>query len=455
VDNSLLGRLGPVRAYRELRREYAPAVLVLAAGDLVANFGFSLVFPFLTIYLTSGLGASATQAGLVLSGYSVASILSNAAGGWLADRYGRKIVLVVSITLTAVIVFAMGQVHDLLAIGVLTMVLGLIDPAFVPAARAAVADVVPEQRRSRAYGLLGVASAVGWIAGPSVGAGLSGFGYPVLFGIAGVIIGTYTIILVVAFPETRPDPAGATRAMHRAEAASPGSDGVDDIAAIPPPPGAPVEPLHRRAPARSFEDAATERRARRAFLALLPIAVVIYATTFQWVVNLPIHASRDLGVTPGPWGLLFALNGLIIVLFQLRASTATERSLKPRVMAVGALLYAAAYVLVLPAGGAVPAIPALGAAVIVLTVGEMLVYPVMPSFVADLSPIAHRGRYQGLFGAACGLGSALGAPLGGLVLDIAPGPAVWIATAALLGLASAALWRLGGTVRGLPAVDAA
>ena len=91
---SLLDRLPPVRTYREIRRDFDRLVLVLAAGDLVASFGFALVFPFLTIYLVEKLGATATQAGLVLAAYSVCSIVSGAAGGWLADHSAPQAVAV-------------------------------------------------------------------------------------------------------------------------------------------------------------------------------------------------------------------------------------------------------------------------------------------------------------------------------------------------------------------------
>jgi MFS family permease len=144
---SFVERVPPVRAFRELRRDFDRLVLVLAAGDLVANFGFALVFPFLTIYLVETLGASAAEAGLVTAVYSVCSIASGAAGGWLADRVGRRRVMMVSVAISGVVIALMGRATDLAQIAALTMVLGIVDPAFVPAARAAVADVVPEERR--------------------------------------------------------------------------------------------------------------------------------------------------------------------------------------------------------------------------------------------------------------------------------------------------------------------
>ena len=423
------GRLGLVRAYRELRQEFDRAIFVLAAGDLVASFGFSLIFPFLTIFLVSNLGASATEAGLVLGAYSICSIFSNAAGGWLADRFGRKIVMTVSITLTAIVVALMGQVSDLRAVGALTMVLGLVDPPFIPAARAAVADVVPEEKRPRAYSLLTVAASVGWIAGPAIGAGLAVLGYSFLFFISGVILAGYTFILVFGFRETKPE-THAARA--RAAPAAPGGSGNSGNSGssgggrpatevVPIDPDALYAGLGQAARSRVTLDAADPALARRIFLAFLPVCVVIHAVSFQWVATLPIHANRDLGVSTTTWGLLFAFNGILIVLFQLRVTSSTERMLKPRAMALGLLAYGLAYLAIAPVVGPEGAVPALALAVILATVGEMLVYPYEASFVADLSPVAVRGRYQGMLGAAVGLGSAVGPPVGGLMLDLARG----------------------------------
>ncbi len=440
-----LARLGPFGAFGELRREFDRAVLVLAVGDLVASFGFSLVFPFLTIYLTTVLGASATESGLVLGLYAVASIASNAAGGWLADRFGRRVVMIASITLTSATVIAMGQVHDLASIALLTLVLGIVDPAFVPAARAAVADVVPESRRPRAYGLLGVAAAVGWIAGPSIGAGLSTLGYPVLFTVAGAILLAYTAILIVGLPETRPAEtrAAATRpAVTRAD-----SPGVTVGATGAVRDGPHPDPAGRGSPVLVGSSTFGGRPARALFLPFLAIAVLIHGVSFQWVVTLPIHASRDLGVSTATWGLLFAFNGLLIVLFQLRVSTLTEARAKPTTMAFGMAAYALAYVVVV--GAAIPGFTTvtLAGVVILATLGEMLVFPVEPAFVSDLSPAGSRGRYHGALGAAAGIGSGIGPPLGGLALDNLEGPVPWLIVAGCGAVAAAALLWLSSRVR--------
>lgn len=441
----LLGRLGPVRAFRELRRDFSRVVFVLAAGDLIASFGFSLIFPFLTIYLVNAFGATAFEAGLVISGYAICSIFSGAVGGWLADRVGRKPVMVVSVGVTGLVIVLMGQAHDLVQIAVLTVALGLIDPAFVPAARAAIADVVDEERRPRAYGLLGVAAAVGWIAGPAIGAGLSEFGYPLLFTISGVVVSMYTVVAIRWLPETRPARTPPTREPAGVASVMPGGVDPAQLSA-----GAdPTVPLPAAASVAERAGGGRDGRPpidpRLVFAAFLPIAMVVHAAAFLWVTTLPIYAARSLGVSTSTWGILFSINGIIIVLFQLRVATAAERRSKPRVMAVAALMYAAGYGCVALVGSPALAVPALAGLILLVTVGEMLLFPIEPSFVSDLSPEDRRGRYQGIVLAATGIGSAVGPPLGGWLLDTSPGPIAWlVAIASLVGGAAAlgALARL-------------
>jgi MFS family permease len=414
---------------RALRDEFPRVVLVLAAGDLVASFGFSLFFPFLTIYLVQTLGASAAQAGLVVAAYSVFSVGSGIAGGWLADRIGRRPVLIGSISCTAVLVLAMAIATEVWQVALVMLLLGCIDPAFIPAARAAVADTVEEPRRPRAFGLLSVANAIGWIAGPVIGAGLSSFGYPLLFGVSGLLVGSYALIALRWLPETRPcaiqhareDPAAARAAGHRD---APGRfDGPDGLRL-------------------------------RIFGALLPLLVVTHAFTFLWVTTLPIYAAVSLGLPTPVWGLLFGLNGLLIVLFQLRIATACERRSKPRVMATAVWLYAiglAPVALLSPS----TAVVGLAMTIAVVTVGEMLIGPTLAAFVSDLSPVNRRGMYQGIALAAGSIGSGIGPPIAGYVLDQSLGQALWLVAAAILAVVAVGFVVLARWTDRLPASDAA
>lgn len=424
TDSALgAGRGSPLARLRRLTDEFPRVVLVLAAGDLVASFGFSLFFPFLTIYLVEVLGASAAEAGLVVAAYSLFSIASGIVGGWLADRIGRRPVLIGSVTTTAALVVSMALVTEAWHVGLVMLLLGCIDPAFLPAARAAVADTVDEARRPRAFGLLSVANALGWIAGPVIGAGLSTLGYPLLFGVSGVLVGCYSIIALRWLPETRP--AAGVRARP-----SPGR----------------AEGEERPVP---NVDRTTDGRRIRIFAAFLPIIAVTHSITFLWVVTLPIHAARGLGLPTPVWGLLFGLNGLLIVLFQLRVSAACERRSKPRVMALAAALYAAGFALVALLSPAT-AIVGLAATIALVTVGEMLLMPLVPAFVSDLSPTARRGSYQGIALAAGSIGSGVGPPVAGVVLDVAPGGTLWLGSAAILAVVCVGFGVLARSADRLP-----
>ena len=119
------------------------------------------------------------------------------------------------------------------------------------------------------------------------------------------------------------------------------------------------------------------------------------------------------------------------MLFQLRVSTACERRSKPRLIAVSAGLYATGLGLVAILSPAT-AVPGLAVTICLVTAGEMLLMPVVPSFIAELSPIDRRGTYQGIAMAATAVGSGVGPPIAGLVLDVMPGAVLWLAAALIL-----------------------
>jgi MFS family permease len=421
-------RTSPLASLRALLDEFPRVVLVLAAGDLVASFGFSLFLPFLTIYLVQTLGASAAQAGLVVAAYSIFSVGSGIAGGWLADRIGRRPVLIGSISCTAILVLSMALATEVWHVALFMLLLGCIDPAFIPAARAAVADTVEEPRRPRAFGLLSVANAIGWIAGPVIGAGLSSFGYPLLFGVSGVLVGCYSVIAFRWLPETRP------------RAAKPVPEDPA-VSRVPDPRGATGRP-----------DPAARLRLR-VFAALLPLLAVTHGLTFLWVTTLPIYASVSLGLPTPLWGLLFGLNGLLIVLFQLRIATACERRSKPRVMAAAVSLYAVGLA---PVALLSPSTAAVGLAmtIAVVTVGEMLIGPTVAAFVSDLSPVDRRGTYQGIALAAGSIGAGIGPPIAGYVLDQSHGQALWLVAAAILAVVAVGFVVLARWTNRLPTADA-
>jgi MFS family permease len=107
-------------------------------------------------------------------------------------------------------------------------------------------------------------------------------------------------------------------------------------------------------------------------------------------------------------GLVFTLNTLVIVVFQMPIIHAVERFDTLKVVGVGAFLLCAGFALLPLASTMGP----IGVTVLVWTLGEMLTTPLLEGFVANRSPVESRGQYMGIFSAAFSMAFVL-APLGG------------------------------------------
>jgi MFS family permease len=100
------------------------------------------------------------------------------------------------------------------------------------------------------------------------------------------------------------------------------------------------------------------------------------------------------------------------------------------------------------------AVVGLAITIALVTVGEMLFMPVAAAFVSDLSPVDRRGTYQGIALAAGSIGSGIGPPVAGYVLDMSRGPALWLGAAAILAVVGLGFVVLGRWADRLPAAVA-
>src|ERR1044071_1828976 len=119
--------------------------------------GFSIVLPFLAVYLKSGRHIPATWIGAVYTGSGIIGALTQAVAGELADRHGRRKLMVSSLLVRSGILCAMGVaiVRDasFFTIGVLVIANATVRSLFEPAAFAAVTDVTKVEERVKAFGV--------------------------------------------------------------------------------------------------------------------------------------------------------------------------------------------------------------------------------------------------------------------------------------------------------------
>lgn len=373
----------PRRWLAGLRQDFARfdrALWVLVTSQLITSAGFSIALPFLSLYLHRDRGLSMTVVGAIALANGVVSAAGRVAGGELADRIGRRPIVLGAVGVRvglflglAALVAADGPVGAIAAAYLAVRITGALA---MSAITALVADLAGTDRRMEAYGLLRVGGNVGWAAGPAVGGYLASFlPYWTLFA-------TTALATAVAF---------LLLALYARESRRGG--------------GAP-EPL----------PALWEVLADRRFVAFVGISLLVFLVAGQLVSTLSVFTVGRLGLSEAAFGGLLTLNGLLVVIFQYPLARAVVRFPRGRLLAAGSLLYGLGYL----AFSWLRAYPALLGAIAVVTLGEMLYAPNTLAVTADLAPPARRGRYLGVFGLAETLGWSLGAFVGGVLLDAFP-----------------------------------
>jgi MFS family permease len=363
---------------------------LLWAGTIVNRLG-GFVVPFLTLYLTGPRGLPIGQAAVMVSLFGGGSFTASLVGGDLADRLGRRPVMLLSFLVAPAVMLTVGLARDVALIAAATFVLGFFTDLYRPAVSAAVTDIVPSGDRPRAFGYIYWAINLGAAFAPVAAGLLARTNYLLLFVGDAVTTFAFGLIVLWGVRETRPKELEGRHSFQSASAR-----------------GAVVEPI---------------------LLAFTGLALVFGTIYAQGHVTLPVDMSAH-GLTPEQYGLAVALNGALIVVLGIPASNAAPRWPRFGAMAIAGLL--------LGIGFGLPAITTTfagyGLSVGIWTLGEILGATVAPSVVADLAPIDKRGLYQGVFGAAWGLAFLTGPVLGGWIYQTWGPTTLWL-TCLLAGAA--------------------
>lgn len=392
-------------------RRFAPGVWALVAIQLITAIGFSISLPYLSLYLNQQRGISMTVVGSIMMASALAAAAGRLAGGELADRLGRRPVLLAAMGvrvglfagLTLLLALG-GPVWSIACAYILVRVTG----AFaMPAISAMVADLAPESRRAENYGLLRAGTNLGWGAGPAIGGYLAtAFPYYTLFAFTSL---ASVVALALAIPFARES--------RRA-----------------------VEP---RAGLRALADTLRDRR----FVSFVGLSLLVLVVGGQLVSTLSVFVVARLGYPEAAFGGLLTLNGFLVAFLQYPIARLAERWPRRVGLVWGAFLYGIGYLMF----GLITDYPALLAAIVVVTWGEMLFAPTTLAVVADLAPAARRGRYMGAFGLAESFGWSAGPFLGGVLLDAFPNsPAAMWGIITSLAFAAAAGFLVWGRKAAAP-----
>ncbi len=365
---------------------------VLLCGTLVNRLG-AFVVPFLSLYLTGARGFTIARAGVVLTVIGVGGAVAQPVGGVLADRIGRRRTLLAGLVGAATGVVLVGAAHSFVALCVAGFAYGLVADVYRPAISAAIADVVDDARRPRAYALQFWVVNVGFAVATLLGGVLADRGYWLLFAGDALTTLLFAALVLRAVPETRPDRVpGATTGSVR------------------------------------------QVLGDRLMLGLV-LCTVLQATAYlQAFVTLPLVVVGD-GLGTGGFGVVIALNGVLIVVLQPLLLGHLGRRAQGPLLLAGSLVLGAGLAMTVLADS----LPGHLLVVAVWTVGEVLGAGVLSAVVARLAPADLRGRYMGVFGMSWGVSAVLAPAMGTLVLQhLGEGP-LWAGCLALCVVAGTGL----------------
>lgn len=182
------------------------------------------------------------------------------------------------------------------------------------------------------------------------------------------------------------------------------------------------------------------------FMGVVGLSFLISLIFTQGSVGLPV-AMGAAGFSPGDYGLVVAVNGLLIVVLQIPVTRFIEHRDPQRLLVISALLAGYGFAMTAFAGP----LWAYALTVVLWTLAEIVNSPTQMGLVARLSPVHGRGRYQGMYTMSWAVASLVAPLMAGFVIDHLGAAWLWGATGVLGTVAALGYWLL---MRGLSEGDA-
>ena len=361
-----------------------PTYWLIWTGTLINRLG-GFVIPFLTLYLTTQRAIPVSQAALMVSLFGAGSFLAQLSGGELTDRLGRRPVMLMSFFITPIFMITLGLARGLVLISICTFIVGFFTDLYRPAVGAAIADLVPPESRTRAYGYNYWAINLGAAVAPVIAGLIAGYNYLILFVADGLTTAIFGFIVLFGIRETRPP-----------------------------------EVVNHSSTA-SFRDRLSQLKRAPILLMFSFLTLFLGMIYTQGYVGLPLDMQSH-GLGPGQYGTAIALNGFLVILMTIPISNLATKWPRFETVAVSAVLLGLGF----GATALANSLPLFALSVAIWTLGEIASTSVAPTIIADLSPMELRGLYQGIFGAAWGLAYFLGPLAGGWIYENLGSDVLWV-----------------------------
>ena len=388
---------------------YPSAFKVLVLASFIDMVGGALLFPFFALYITERFGVGMTQVGILFAMFSAGNIISSMIGGALADKYGRRVIILIGLIVSGIGSIFMGLVDNLNIFYILAGILGLVGDIGGPARQAMVIDLLPKEKQTEGFGIMRVAMNLAVTAGPILGGFLATQSYMLLF-IADAVSSLITAVIVfLVIPETKPEK----------------------------PENKPEETVIKTII--GYKEVLKDG----VFMLFLSVSAIMVIVYLQMNSTLSVFLRDVHGFPPQGFGLLLSMNALMVVVFQFWVAKKISKFAPMKVMAIGTLFYVVGFGMY----GFISAVFLFFIAMIIITIGEMIIAPIQQTIVASFAPEDKRGRYMAIYGFHWAIPNLFGVLLAGLVMENIGPNWVWYFAGILSMISVVGFWLLNGVTR--------
>ena len=369
-----------VRNWNSTYKEFPRTFWIVVTTTFIDRLGGSMLFPFFAFYITKRFNVGLSEVGVLFLIFSITGFIGSFSGGALTDRFGRRKMIIFSLVASSLSTAAMGLANTLEGFFLIGFISGLFTDVGGPAQQAIVADVLPEEKRAQGFGIIRVTFHLAVVFGPIIGGLVAAHSYLALFLIDAVISIISAIIVYLTVPETKPAP-------HEHEVPETFGQTLLGYGKV----------------------------LRDGVFMMFIFASMLSAFVYMNMnVTLGVFLRDNYGIPEDGYAYIISVNAAMVVLFQFWITRRIEKRPPMLMMALGTLFYAVGFAMY----GFVSTYVMFIFAMVVITIGEMLVSPVAQALVASFAPEQMRGRYNAIFGnLAWGVPFAIGPWLAGLIVD--------------------------------------
>jgi MFS family permease len=352
------------------------ALWLLIIGMAVNVTGNSFLWPLNAIYIHDHLGKSLTVAGFVLMLNSGASVIGNLFGGSLFDKIGgyKSILLGIVITLLSLVGLTIwhGWPQYVIFLTISGFGSGIVFPSMY-----AMAGSVWKEGGRKAFNAIYVAQNAGVAAGAALG------GYVASYSFEWIFLGN-TLLYLVFFLIALFGFKGITPIIGKTPTVLKGAQSV-------------------------------KNQSRLIALLILCVGYLIcWVAYVQWQTTIAAY-TQEINISIEQYSILWTINGAIIVLGQpfMNQFIKGVKSVKTQII-IGTIIFILSFAVAASAEKFMWFIVSMT----ILTIGEMLIWPAVPTIADQLAPPGREGFYQGIVNSTATGGRMIGPVLGGLLVDI-------------------------------------